>query len=432
MAQSVRTIDSPEFINLQPLDLNPLMSSCEIKVLYIGQNRNGTFITKEVATEMSKTLRGAPIVGYFRQEKEDFGDHGDKITLDCDGVHFECLTKPYGFVAPDAQVWFQTFDDTDEFGNITKREYLMTNGYLWTGQFEECRIAVEEGRPQSMEIDSDSMKGHWAQDSKTGMDFFIINDATFSKLCILGEDVEPCFEGAAIAAPSTFSLDKDFKQTLYSMMQDLKKFTLEGGQTAVEIEKQESEVITSPESEFVKKDEDKKEEVKKTEETPAEEKKDEETEKKADEKEEESKPAEDEKDEEDSDKKKPETKSTLIKENYVEKAVYDELSAKYESLQKQCNELRAFKNTVENTKKDELIATFTALTNEEKADVVQNKEKYSYSEIEAKLSILYTHKVMNTKVEREEKPVISTFTVDNSSDNLPAWLRAVRETENHM
>lgn len=432
MAQSVRTIDSPEFINLQPLDLNPLMSSCEIKVLYIGQNRNGTFITKEVATEMSKTLRGAPIVGYFRQEKEDFGDHGDKITLDCDGVHFECLTKPYGFVAPDAQVWFQTFDDTDEFGNITKREYLMTNGYLWTGQFEECRIAVEEGRPQSMEIDGDSVQGHWAQDSKTGMDFFIINDATFSKLCILGEDVEPCFEGAAIAAPSTFSLNKDFKQTLYSMMQDLKKFTLEGGQTAVEIEKQESEVITSPEFEFVKKDENKKEEEKKTEETPAEDEKDEETEKKADEKEEESNPAEDKKDEEDTDKKKPETKSTLIEENYVEKAVYDELSAKYESLQKQCNELQAFKNVVENTKKDKLIATFTALTDEEKADVVQNKEKYSYSEIEAKLSILYTHKVMNTKVEREEKPVISTFTVDNSSDNLPAWLRAVRETENHM
>ena len=432
MAQSVRTIDSPEFINLQPLDLNPLMSSCEIKVLYIGQNRNGTFITKEAATEMSKTLRGAPIVGYFRQEKEDFGDHGDKITLDCDGVHFECLTKPYGFVAPDARVWFQTFDDTDEFGNITKREYLMTNGYLWTGQFEECRIAVEEGRPQSMELDGDSIQGHWAQDSKTGMDFFIVNDATFSKLCILGEDVEPCFEGAAIAAPSTFCLDKDFKQTLYSMMQDLKKFTLKGGQTTVEIEKQESEVTASLESEFVKKDEDKKEEEKKTEETPAEDEKDEETEKKADEKEEESKPAEDEKDEEDTDKKKPETKSTLIEENYVEKAVYDELSAKYESLQKQCNELQAFKNAVENTKKDKLIATFTALTDEEKADVVQNKEKYSYSEIEAKLSILYTHKVMNTKVEREEKPVISTFTVDNSSDNLPAWLRAVRETENHM
>ena len=56
MHQSIATIDAPEFINLQPLDINPLMSSCEIKVLYIGQNRNRSFITKEVASEMAKTL----------------------------------------------------------------------------------------------------------------------------------------------------------------------------------------------------------------------------------------------------------------------------------------------------------------------------------------------------------------------------------------
>ena len=33
---SVATIDSPEFVNLQPMDINPLMSKCDIKVLYIG------------------------------------------------------------------------------------------------------------------------------------------------------------------------------------------------------------------------------------------------------------------------------------------------------------------------------------------------------------------------------------------------------------
>jgi len=46
MHQSVATIDSPEFLNLQPLDINPLMSKCEIKVLYVGANRNHTFITE--------------------------------------------------------------------------------------------------------------------------------------------------------------------------------------------------------------------------------------------------------------------------------------------------------------------------------------------------------------------------------------------------
>ena len=117
MHQSIATIDSPEFINLQPLEINPLMSSCEIKVLYLGQNRNHSYITKDVATEMAKTLRGAPIVGYYKEEKEDFADHGEKIIFDDEGVKFECMTKPYGFVAPDAKVWFQKFEDTDEFGN---------------------------------------------------------------------------------------------------------------------------------------------------------------------------------------------------------------------------------------------------------------------------------------------------------------------------
>ena len=150
MHQSVATINSPEFLNLQPLDINPLMSKCEIKVLYLGANRNSSFITKEVATEMGKTLRGAPIVGYYKEGKEDFADHGEKVTFDDEGIHFEMLTKPYGFVSPVAEVWFQDFEDSDGMGNTITRTYLMTTGYLWTGQFAEASLAVKEGRPQSM------------------------------------------------------------------------------------------------------------------------------------------------------------------------------------------------------------------------------------------------------------------------------------------
>ena len=66
---SVATIKSPEFINIAPTDVNPLISKCEVKVLYVGENRNRSYITKEVATEMAKTLRGAPIVGYYKDTK---------------------------------------------------------------------------------------------------------------------------------------------------------------------------------------------------------------------------------------------------------------------------------------------------------------------------------------------------------------------------
>ena len=298
MHKSLATIESPEFINLQPLEINPLMSSCEIKVLYLGENRNHSYITKEVATDMAKTLRGAPIVGYFKEEVGDFRDHGDRVIMDDEGIKFECMTKPYGFVAPDAKVWFQKFEDTDEFGNVETREYLMTTGYLWTGQYEEAKLAVEEGRPQSMELDVETLDGHWSTNHKTGMDFFIINDAIFSKLCILGEDVEPCFEGASVTAPevsTTFSkMDDNFKNTLYTMMQDL-KFALEGGknmdmeqnvvteevveETAIESNEEVVETEETPATEFdsVKRDEETVEpvieEVAETtvEETPAEE-----------------------------------------------------------------------------------------------------------------------------------------------------------------
>ena len=257
--KSIATIDSPEFINLQPLDINPLMSKCEIKVFYIGENRNQSYISKEVALEMAKTLRGAPIVGYFKDSKEDFADHGNRMTIDDEGIHFDCLTKPYGFVAPDAQVWFQKFSETDEFGNELEREYLMTTGYLWTGQFEEAQSVIDEGKPQSMELDDETLQGHWAKNTKTGMEFFIINDAIVSKLCILGDDVEPCFEGASITAenttPSKFTLDDDFKKSLFTMMKEL-EFALKGDNTVEQLENQNVETTEVVESEFIEQAED--------------------------------------------------------------------------------------------------------------------------------------------------------------------------------
>jgi hypothetical protein len=109
----------------------------------------------------------------------------------------------------------------------------MTTGYLWTGQFPESSLPADEGRPQSMEFEKSSVKGKWETNYDNGMDFFIINDAIIQKLCILGDDVEPCFEGASVTAPNVstkFTLDNNFKHTLYSMMQDLKNALNGGGQ----------------------------------------------------------------------------------------------------------------------------------------------------------------------------------------------------------
>ena len=186
MHQSVSTIKQPEFINLTQNDINPGITNCDIKVLYIGENRNRSYISKEVATEMAKTLRGTPIVGYYIESKEDFSDHGDQIIIDGEGIKFNKLTTPYGFVSTDAKVWFQTFIDDEQ----VEREYLMTQGYLWTTQFKECASILKEDKGQSMEIEN--LEGEWTKAINNNYELFIINDATFSKLCILGDDVEPC------------------------------------------------------------------------------------------------------------------------------------------------------------------------------------------------------------------------------------------------
>ena len=100
----INAIAGPEFVNLQPLDMNPLMSRCEIKVFYLGHNRNGSYIDRSTATEMAKTLRGTPIVAAYNPDKEDFGDHGEIIHIEDGEVTFSCKTIPYGFVSPDSEV----------------------------------------------------------------------------------------------------------------------------------------------------------------------------------------------------------------------------------------------------------------------------------------------------------------------------------------
>ena len=442
MHRSIATIDSPEFINLEPLDINPLMSKCEIKVFYLGENRNHSYITKDVATEMAKTLRGAPIVGYYKDSKEDFADHGEKVTFDDEGIHFECMTRPYGFVAPDAKVWFQKFDDYDDFGNSVTREYLMTTGYLWTGQYEECKSVVEgDGKPHSMELDEETLDGRWSENIKTGMDFFIINDAIISKLCVLGDDVEPCFEGSSVTAPkvsASFNLDDGFKQTLFTMMQDLKA-ALEGGN---KMSLDENTVVT-PEADVTPNTEDTftegtdnvdnivqndATENQENIETPVTEdfsKKEEDEEKKTKCQKEEDDSSDDKKDEEDEDKKKFSALS----------AEHEALKAQFSELQKDYQALIAFKNEVESAKKDEMIKSFYMLSDEDKKEVVDNKDKFTLEEIESKLSVIFTKKSLaemsiKTESDAEEKPTV-TFGLDDASiDSVPAWISAVRNTKN--
>lgn len=445
----VNTIDSVEFIDLAESDISPLVSQCTIKVMYLGKNRNGSYIDKSAALQMAKTLRTCPIVGAWRKDIEDFGDHGHVITIEDGEIKFACKTVPYGFVAPDARVWFQKFNDIDDFGNETEREYMMTTGYLWTGQFPEAQKVIDEGQNQSMELDEEHLDGHWANDAKSGMDFFIINDAVFSKLCILGDDVEPCFEGASVlgGVDNNYTEETEFTHTLYTMIKQLQDIigTTEGGKNMPEKpeELEQTEVVT----EFVAgsgKDDEKKDETQTETKDSDAEKEETPSEKEAEpaageEKKEPKKEHALEESEQEAEEEKPETEHALEEEPAAEVEPVVEHSAAEDvepepakvnfALEEENKELRAelealrqFKLDIENKEKDALIAKYHMLSDEDKADIVAHKEEYTLEQIDEKLALVYVRKnvdfstVDGHQEEEEKMDSILSFSLDDSED----------------
>lgn len=443
--RSVKTIDGPEFIDVKPY--NPLVSQCNIKVLYLGKNRNGSYVDRNTAVKMANSLPTSPIVGAWRKDVEDFGDHGKVVTIEDGEIKFACKTVPFGFVAPDAKVWFQKFNDIDAFGNETEREYMMTTGYLWTGQFPEAQKAIDEGQPQSMELDEKTLKGRWANDTETGMEFFIINDAVFSKLCILGDDVEPCFEGASVTGvESNFTENAEFAHSLYTMMNQLKDIVSksEGGMNVskpktLEEPVQEEVAIdyVASNSESDKKDDKAEpakadEDVEKTdEETPSEE----EQEKAADDKKDKDEPKTDhaltdEPVEEPSEPAQPGADFAAVEEEPKSEASDEDPDASHEfaleqeneALKAELDELRQFKLSVENKEKDALIAKYHMLSDEDKAEIVAHKEEYSLEQIEEKLALVYVRKNVDFSTvdghheEEVDTDSILSFSLDNTEN----------------
>ena len=216
-------LPSIEIIDIEESKFSPLISHCVIKVCYVSDepNRNKSIITKDTALKMAPSLRGAAIVGYYNEVTEDFEEHNRVIDVSNGKFEIKDTTRPYGFVDLNAKCWFQDFND-----NGVVHKYLMTEGWIWTGQYPEAQRIIEHGNNQSMELDEKLIDAHWTKDANGKPQFFIINEAIISKLCILGEDCEPCFEGAQI---TKFSLDENFKEELFSMMKELKEILNEGG-----------------------------------------------------------------------------------------------------------------------------------------------------------------------------------------------------------
>ncbi len=527
-----------EFINITPV--NPLISKCQIKVCYVGDtpNRNGSVITKEVARQMANSLPGSPIVGYYNDATGDFEEHNRVIDISNGQFKIQDTTKPYGFVDLSARAWFQKFNDDG-----VEHEYLMTEGYIWTGQYPECQRIIDQGNNQSMELDEKTLNATWTKDDNGKPKFFIINEAIISKLCVLGEECEPCFEGSQITKFS-LTFDEDFKQKLFSMMNDLKELIKEGGtkvfsRYAVEIgdnlwnslwnytlekypdtdnvyssvyaiegvceedsqkfavlqnradnkyyrlnfslnetdgfvpadaliEVTESytpaaepqfslEAVKTYETEYASKkkaeEEDKNNKDNKSNSDNKSEGKDNDSDNPEDGKD--KKPigkkddpddgkgnnSDDDGNKDDEDKKKKKKYSLEDVTEYQElKTEYEELKSKYAALETEKNSLteeieplRKFKLTSEKKDKEAMIAQFYMLSDDDKKDVIDNIDKYSVDDIEAKLSVICVRNKVSFDLDENKETKPTTYNLNNGEDDdesIPAWVKAALKYEN--
>lgn len=268
-----------------------------------------------------------------------------------------------------------------------------------------------------MELYEPTLKGFWSENDNEKPSFFIINEAIISKLCILGEDVEPCFEGAQITRVQ-FSFDPDFQQKLFNLMEQVKEIEEKGGADSVED-------IKTPEMEEEVLDNEKEEELPaepEVEETPEEA----EEEELQEEKEEEAEEKEEDKE---------------VKYNLDEVQEYIELKSNYEALQTQFDEMKAeydklveFKLEVDRKEKQAMIDSFYMLNEEDKKDVIDNIDKYSIDDIEAKLSVICVRNKVSFDLDKDkEEEVPTVFNLeDNEEDVIPAWIKAAMATKKEM
>ena len=159
---------------------NEVLSKARCRIFYKGANRNGPFITDEFAEQLISTLPYVPVKGIYDTMKDDFTDHGRE--------RYE--GRIYGIVPENPNFAWETHLDIDG----VERTYACTDVYLFTGLYKQEAFDIVQ-KSQSMELYADSIEGEWQ--FINGKRYFVFTKGRFLGLQALGEDYEPCFEGAA-------------------------------------------------------------------------------------------------------------------------------------------------------------------------------------------------------------------------------------------
>ena len=219
-----------------------------LRVCYNGQNRNGSYISKNTFDKCMPSIYNCPIVCRYDRETNTIGAHDIDLVRTADGgMKMVNVTQPVGVIPTGANYWWEEVEED----NGDKHEYLFVEALLWKRQEAYQKIKDDGTVAESMEINIKS--------SKMIDGTLHINDFEFTAFCLLGT-AQPCFESASL---ELFALD-EFKVQMTEMMDDLKAsfqmmqssdeadidttFSSKGGSTVLE---DKTEVIETQEAEPV-------------------------------------------------------------------------------------------------------------------------------------------------------------------------------------
>lgn len=185
-----------------------------LRIAYIGENVNRSYISRNAFVSALPSIKNCPIVAHYTYDDADGFDDGEIGGHDMARVHDKDgnprivnLTEPLGVVPESAEQWF---DDVEEEDGTT-HTYLYTEVLLWKRQAVYSKIKNDGITGHSMEI---NVNNGFKKDG-----IFHIEDFEFTAFCLLGDDVQPCFESSAIALYSA----SDLKKEISEMMQELKE-----------------------------------------------------------------------------------------------------------------------------------------------------------------------------------------------------------------
>lgn len=200
------------FTSMSDLErVNERFAKVKIRIAYAGENRNGSYISKETFEKAIPTLKFCPVVGYVCEDGE-FDGHTEKLEIIGDEWNFKSMTQPYGVVTDEEPFWEDVKTTNGEF-----KSYLTCYAMLWIARYPELETIKQTDYSQSMEIICN--KGNFNE--ADGL--YHIEDLTFDAMCIL-QKKEPCFEDSTISLNFSKEIfEKEYK----SMIEEFKKYTFE-------------------------------------------------------------------------------------------------------------------------------------------------------------------------------------------------------------